>query len=56
MKKTSLTAVIKANRAEIDKMIATRCPDLPKNDTVRRDWIMNDEGLYNWAKYKGARI
>jgi hypothetical protein len=28
----------------------------PLNDSERRDWIMNDEGLYNWARQNGVRI
>ena len=26
------------------------------NDSERRDWIMNDEGLYNWAWRSGVRV
>ena len=26
------------------------------NDIERRDWIMNDESLYNWARREGVRI
>ena len=33
-------------------------PDPPptRNDDERRDWILNDEGLYNWARSEGVRI
>lgn len=26
------------------------------NDEERREWILNDEGLYNWARSEGVRI
>lgn len=26
------------------------------NDEERRLWILNDEGLYNWARAEGVRI
>jgi len=26
------------------------------NDEERRLWILNDEGLYNWARSEGVRI
>ena len=26
-----------------------------KNDEERRLWILNDEGLYNWARSKGVK-
>lgn len=28
----------------------------PLNDSERRQWILNDEGLYNWARSEGVRI
>ena len=58
MRKT-LTQFIKENRQEIDKAIARaigRDENPYKNDQERRLWILNDEGLYNWAKSEGVRI
>lgn len=26
------------------------------NDAERREWILNDEGLYRWARQEGCRI
>ena len=26
------------------------------NNEERRQWILNDEGLYNWARREGVRI
>jgi hypothetical protein len=33
-------------------------PDPPpkRNDAERREWILNDEGLYRWARSEGVRI
>ena len=50
---------IRQNRAELDRLIAaalhmSRNPRA--NDIERKDWIMNDEGLYQWAKSEGVSI
>ena len=62
----SLRDFIKANRAEIDGVI--RRATGPKETTMgyqgnlrltddeRRLWILNDEGLYSWARAEGVRI
>lgn len=52
---------IRANRAIIDSIIrkATgREGDLrvTVNDEDRRQWILNDEGLYNMARREGVRL
>ena len=47
---------IKENRQELDECIQRACPGAPKNDNERRLWILNDEGLYNWARSEGVRI
>lgn len=47
---------IKQNRAEIDAAIKRVCPNCPLNDSQRREWIANDEGLYRWARSEGVRI
>lgn len=33
-------------------------PDPPpqRNDSERADWLINDEGLYNWARSEGVRL
>lgn len=28
----------------------------PLSDKDRREWILNDEGLYRWARAEGVRI
>jgi len=47
---------IKENRAEIDECILRVCPNCKLNDEERRNWILNDEALYNWARCSGVRI
>jgi len=47
---------IKEHREELDNCIQKAAPGAPKNDNERRLWILNDEGLYNWARREGVRI
>lgn len=63
---TKLTTFIREHRAELDGIIYDAMyrydgrggrglgrahPNKPRlSDKDRRDWIMNDEGLYNWAR------
>ncbi len=47
MNKRNLTQWIKDNRQQIDNI--TRSPY--KNDSERRLWVLNDEGLYNAYKH-----
>jgi len=48
---------IRSNREELDQCIKTACPNLRSlNDSDRREWVMNDEGLYNWARSEGVRV
>lgn len=47
------------HRAELDACIArainkTKNPN--PNDNERRLWILNDEGLYRWARSEGVSI
>jgi len=50
--KMKLNDFIKLHRQEIDKIIQSPY----KNDEERRQWVLNDEGLYNWARSEGVRI
>lgn len=52
----TLRQFIRENRAEIDAAIHRACPDLRLNDEERRQWILNDEGLYSWARSEGVQI
>lgn len=58
MKKIPLREWIRRNRAEIDKAILGRVPNIGDrlNDDERRLWVLNDEGLYLWARGDGARV
>ena len=50
---------IKENREELDRCIALAChrdKNPYPNDNDRRDWILNDECLYNWARSEGVKI
>ena len=55
----TLKQFIKEHRAELDACIA-RALGLPKNpranDDERRLWVLNDEGLYRWARSEGVKI
>ena len=55
--KQSLTTFIINNRDELDEVIKRICPNAPHfNDDTRRQWILNDEGLYNWAQSEGVNV
>lgn len=53
----SMREFIRQNREEIDAAIRSTCDNLGKlNNEDRQDWIMNDEGLYSWARSSGVKI
>lgn len=54
----SMAEFIRENRDEIDAGIrrALGRPDSRLNNEERRQWILNDEGLYNWARSEGVRV
>ena len=54
--KMTLQEFIDDNRDELDLMIRTAIdqPNFDLDDEERRLWIMNDEGLYNWALESGV--
>ena len=51
---------IDENRAAIDEAILRAldrtADEFPLDDDERRQWIANDEGLYNWARSAGVRV
>ena len=49
-------AWIKENREELDRCIKRVVPDCKINDQERRLWVLNDEGLYNWAKSEHVNV
>lgn len=69
VKRKSMSEFIREHRTELDAAIlsalyrydgnggrGTIPVDHEKfNDSERRNWILNDEGLYNWAKSEGVR-
>lgn len=57
----TLRQFIKKHRDDIDSCIARAMhrtvSELPyRNDRERRLWILNDEGLYQWAQSEGVQI
>lgn len=54
----TLRDFIRQNRAELDAAIrkVLARPDFELNDDDRRQWILNDESLYLWARSEGVRI
>jgi len=53
----SLREFIRRHRSEIDAVIRRACPNNKHfNDNERRLWVLNDEGLYLWARSEGVRI
>ena len=70
MKKKTLAEFIRENRAELDACIngvlfrhdgrggrgTVPDPAPTRNDAERRQWVLNDEGLYQWARSEGVRV
>jgi hypothetical protein len=52
----TLKEFIKENKIELDTYIKKAVPNVSLNDGERRLWILNDEGLYNWARSEGVEI
>lgn len=52
----TLKQFLKENRDEIDSAIKRVVPNVRLNDEERRLWVLNDEGLYRWARREGVRI
>lgn len=52
----TLKQFIRENRDEIDRCVRSVVPSARMNDEERRLWILNDEGLYRWARSEGVRI
>jgi hypothetical protein len=52
-----LNEFIRKYRLSIDAVIYDRIPLFGRiNDEERREWVLNEEGLYMWAKSEGVRI
>ena len=56
MKTKPIRTFIAENRKEIDNYIRRQCPNCGTlNDDERRLWVLNDQGLYNWARTDGVQ-
>ena len=55
-KTMTLREFIKTNKEELDACIRRVCPNKKLNNEERRLWILNDEGIYRWARCSGVRI
>jgi hypothetical protein len=55
-RRTSLRAWIRANREALDAVIQRLCPGARRSDEERRLWVLNDEGLYNWARAERVNV
>jgi hypothetical protein len=51
-----LQEFIDNNRAELDRCIRSALdrPNFDLDDDERENWVLNDEGLYRWARAEGA--
>ena len=52
----SITDFIREHKEELDTCIRRACPNVSLNNEERRLWILNDEGLYNWARSEGVQV
>jgi hypothetical protein len=52
MPRKTLREFIREHRDEIDKATKSHY----RNDEERRQWVLNDESLYNWARSEGVAI
>lgn len=57
MARKTMREFIKEHRDELDACIRKVSPNNPYfNDEERHKWIINDEGLYAWARSEGVRV
>lgn len=63
--RTELDAAIGRALGHVPRTASCYCPksgtdhyhDAPRlTDADRREWLLNDEGLYNWARSEGVAI
>ncbi|MBI4330347.1 MAG: hypothetical protein HY673_03590 [Chloroflexi bacterium] len=52
----TMSQFIQQHREQLDREIHQRVPNLKLNDEERRLWVLNDEGLYRWARSEGVKI
>lgn len=53
-----LKQFIEENRKELQQAILRACPNNQYIESYSelRLWVLNNEGLYNWARSEGVRI
>lgn len=52
-----LREFIRKNREELDRIIKGEVPNSRRlNDEEREMWVLNDEGLYKWARREGVPV
>lgn len=57
MPRTSLSAFIREHRADLQAAIRRAVPNIgPISDREIRLWVLNDEGLYLWARREGVDV
>jgi hypothetical protein len=44
------------HREELTEIIKNTCPNCEIDDDEIENWILNDEGLYNWAREAGVEV
>ena len=53
----SIKEWIKKNKKELDAHIHSQLGHgEPLNNKDREEWMLNDEGLYNWARSDGVKL
>lgn len=58
MRRKSMKQFIQDNKDELDTCIrkAVGQENFKINNAERRLWILNDEGLYSWARSEGVKV
>ena len=53
----SMAEFLRVYRDELDAAINRACPNIGRlNNRERRLWVLNDEGLYDWARMCGVLL
>ena len=53
----SIRSFIREHAAELRELIRKLVPNVGALDEEGlRQWVLNDEGLYNWARSEGVRV
>ena len=52
----TLSTWIRKNKEALDAAIKSVVPECRIDNEERRLWVLNDEGLYNWARAEGVNI